>query len=474
MSTKFNILLVVLGMVFLFGTNLFAQLNVNIFNEQAIGAKSSDSTFEKTPYLFNQGDFISNYAHKDSFMLGADFATGLKNNAISYYDSYKDSFHYLVAPYFGYSAKDNFSFFARLNLEKARTNTTYVNRPFWAREYAGLHATFDIAKIEYKTTHFKLTFGRDYFMPGVYFYENLLFSRYNTAYDQMRFSYENTYFRLMTYNLALRPVQEDGIVAKRNLTGHRISINLPAGYLAFNDLMIYGGENQLLDLMALNPFLLLYPYVANKKHLTANNIMSLEMYLKKSGYFVFLELVVDDFQVDHKAPGDLEPPEWGINMTLGKDSLFHKVDWKINYTRVANRTFNAPVLSHEKYIHNNYPIGHWLGNNFWELKTTFTYRPSPRWTTDVTLAYLETGDEALYGTFNMDYLQYTVEQGYVEKFPFGKVKTQAGLILKSYYNVSSDLLLRGSFSYWPKNTRLENDFNFAITLAYRIDWKGPE
>ena len=61
-----------------------------------------------------------------------------------------------------------------------------------------------------------------------------------------------------------------------------------------------------------------------------------EFYLNYFDYFIFGEFVLDDFQADKKVPGDLEPAEYGINMTVGKNNIFNNYDWKLNFTKVSN------------------------------------------------------------------------------------------------------------------------------------------
>ena len=69
-------------------------------------------------------------------------------------------------------------------------------------------------------------------MPGIYFYENLLFSRYNYPYDQIAIEFKNKYFTLSTYYLSPNTVSGDDTVFQRHINGHRLTINLGDGYIA--------------------------------------------------------------------------------------------------------------------------------------------------------------------------------------------------------------------------------------------------
>ena len=407
-------------------------------------------------------------ARADSNVLGLDMVASGQSGAISPYDNYEDGLYYLISPFARYNFNSRLSMTLRVNVENIRENYLYPDRRYWADTFAGHRGAYDVATIDYAGEYVSVKAGRDYLQPGVYLYENLLFSRFAYAHDQIRVSLHNRYLEISSVYVSPTATRENGLLYNRHINAHRLSLRLPWGYMALNDVMIYGGVNQAMDIMAFNPLVFLYPYRKNKKHLDGNNLMSLELYLKQSDYFLFAEALLDDYQADRAVPTDLEPPEWGLNLTVGKINLIPDVLWKLNYTRVANRTFNAPDRTLEKYIDKNYPIGHWLGNNFWEIKTSFVYTPAPHWSTDITLSYLEYGEEALYAPFNRDYENYTVEQGYEENFPFGRIRSQAGVTVNSYYRFKEDWLVRGRLSYWPQNSILTNGFNAGLSLAYRF------
>ncbi len=406
-------------------------------------------------------------------VIGADLVAAGQSGALSPYDNYEDALYYLLSPHARYHFNDKISATVRVSVENIREDYLYPQRQYWGDTFAGHRGAYELASIDYRDKYFSIKVGRDYLQPGVYLYENLLFSRFAYSHDQIRVSLHNSLLEISSVYLSPTATRENGRLYNRHVNAHRLSLRLPWGYIALNDVMIYGGVNQSVDWMAFNPLVFLYPYRKNKKHLDGNNLMSVELYLRGDAWFLFTEALLDDYQADREVPTDLEPPEWGLNITLGKRELFRNVLWKLNYTRVANRTFNAPDRALEKYIEKNYPIGHWLGNNFWEVKSSLVYDPGSRWNVDLTLSYLEYGDEALYAPFNKDYENYTVEQGYEENFPFGRVRSQAGLTVNSYYCFSEEWLLRGRLSYWPRNTLLANSFNAGLSVAYRMRWSLP-
>ena len=461
-----------MGQTFLFCLfsfySLTAQITSNSFLEKEVLSLSASLPDTNTSYRFYLDKHLFDYLGTDSFGIGIDLNAAYQSGAISYYSNYEDNLSYLVSPYLHYQFIPSLSFDVRVNVENLQDQYLYPQRPYYSDNFSNHRGGFEIAKVSFENKYITVKFGRDFFLPGYYFYERLLFSSLNYPYDQIYLSFHNRYFELSTFYLSLNPVPYEGNTYQRHFNGHKLSFNLKNGYIAFTDIMLYGGVNQPIDPLLFNPLMLLYPYRKNKKNMDGNNIMMMEMYYNYHAYYIFVEFLLDDFQVDKETPEDLEPPEWGLNVTVGKEQLFKDMNWKINYTHVANRTFNAPNYDYEKYIYKNYPIGHWLGNNFWEIKTSLTYKGIPGLLADLTISHAELGEEALYGPFNKDYLDHTVEEGYEEDFPFGPIRLQTGASFKVYYNVIPNLLIKSALSYWLQNSHLKNDFAIMFGAAYHL------
>lgn len=445
---------------------LSAQITGNFYLEKKLNQTVLISDGIDSSYL-SQLDFI--YSGKTPKILyGLDLSASYKNSALSPYQVYNDHFHYLVSPFGHLKLTDHITLDVRGHIESKKDKLVYAERPYWSDELAGHRGGFEIAKITYDTDHFFVKYGRDYFLQGMYFYENLLFSQYNYPYDQLIYGFKNDYFELSSYYLALNSVREGDIINLRHLNGHRLSINLKIGYLAFNEVILFGGQNRQINIALFNPLLIYYSYQKNAKNFESNSLVSAELYLRYKNYFFFSEFLLDDFQIDNEVPGDLEPTECGMNVTIGKNKLTKNLNWKFNYTRVANRTYNAPTRDYEKFIYKNYPIGHFLGNNFWLVNSSLTYQSNAHFLMELTASHLEYGDEALYATFNKDFLNYTVEEGYSESFPFGNVKVQSGFQLTGWYSFYNKLLLKADLGYWFNNKLLKHDFTFGLGIAYHL------
>jgi len=65
-------------------------------------------------------------------------------------------------------------------------------------------------------------------------------------------------------------------------------------------------------------------------------------------------------------------------------------------------------------------------------------------------------------------MNYTVEQGYDEAFPFGPIQKQSGVIWSADYSGIPNLNVSTKAAYWFTNDILENDFSFRLALQYRF------
>ena len=442
--------------------SIFAQIyNNNFYLEKIILEQKYN--FSNT-YLRNLSDYISD-SLDNNHIFGIDVSTYHKNNAIDYYSTSNDNGHLLVSPYFHYKVNSKLKVDIRLNMENQKEELVDDNKTYWADNFAGYRGGFEIASIKYKSEHFSVTYGRDYFVPGLVLSENLLFSNHNYSYDQLLLQYYNKYLSVSTYYLKLNSFGSN----MRHLNGHRLSINLfDRGYLAFNEIILYGGKNRQFNPMLMNPFINYYMYQKNTKNFESNSILSSELFLQYNKIFFMFEFLVDDYQVDREVISDLEPMEYGLNISIGMKNILKDLNWSMNYTKVSNRTFNAPEKDYEKYIYKNYPIGHFLGNNFWEVKSNIQYNYK-NIMNEIDLYYREYGEEALYGKFNKDFMDsnVTMKEGYEENFPFGQIRNQLGITGKGYYKINNYFMLNLEMSYWIKEDFLEK-FNFMVGLTFHF------
>ncbi len=462
-----NKLLVFLSLLFwfVFSSPVFSQLYQNNI--------LLESRFERLRY-----NFLNLYARHtaDSLQIqnkhgqrdyGVDVIGGYRNSALDYYSVYNDNAHFLFSPYINGKFHENVSFKFRFNVENVKDELVDANKPFWADDLRNFRGGVEIGAITWKHDKFQVKFGRDFLFLPVVTNENLLFSNFNYPYDQLKLEYRNKDIAFSAYYLRLNSTRENGVIFNRHLNGHRLSINLfGKGYFAINEVILYGGENRNVNFLLLNPFIGYYVFQKNDRNFESNTLISTELFYQHHRLFAYVEFLLDDFQIDKEVSSDLEPNEFGYNITFGVKDIAPGLHWSLNHTKVANRTYNAPDQNYEKYIYKNYPIGHFAGNNFWEMKTSVRYEAGSRFMTDLDFFYREFGDEALYSEFNKIFLNFSVDQGYNEKFPFGEIRKQAGIVSNTFLTIGNNVTANLRFSYWFKKSFLKHRFNYSLNLAF--------
>lgn len=441
------------GFILWFVHQSSAQIATSLFSEY----NQNRAAYDTAAHIFPQ-------TNKD-FDFGLQATFGWQNDVLSPYQNWRDQTSAAVQPWLVWQVSPVLRLRLRGLIERDQHKALYPTRPYWSDTYGSYRGDLEIGILEYRSAWIDVSFGRDYFIPGPPFGENLLFSRYGYPYDQFGITLHNHHVRLSSNYLHLNDQGTvDGMV-RRHLNTHRLEIDLAGGYLGFSDVVIYGGVNRPVESALFNPFIAFFPYQHNQVGFESNTVMSVDFYLPWREWFAAGEFVLDDFQVDEKEPVDLEPTEYAFQLSLGRKNIFPGWHTRLNYTRVANRTFNAPDHVHEKYIYKNLPVGHVLGNNFWEARGILTFQPHAALTAELTVLHLEHGAEALYSAFNKDFLNYTVEQGYEESFPFGAIHSGTGLLFRGFYQPWSWLLLGAEFSAWPQNQILPADYNARFSLG---------
>lgn len=454
-------------------------VGIMVCNAMIFGQIYNNNPYLERSILFNERNFENLYTFhlEDHLMpsegnlslskIGFDVVGGYQNQVPNHYSVYNDQYHFLASPYFYSTFSKNVSFGVRLNIENVKDELMDENKVYWGDNFGEFRGGLEIGYVKFSNEHFEVKFGRDYFFPGYYTGENLLFSKYQYPYDQLKLVYRNKFLEFSSYYLPLVRTAQN---INRHLHGHRLSINLfGKGYVALNDVVLYGGEHKQIEVALLNPFIPYYVYSQNTPDFQSNTLLSMELFYRYKKAYIFTEFLLDDFQIEKKTPADLEPNEFGYNITLGVENILPKWYWSFNLTKVANRTYNTPDNTWEKYLNKNYPIGHFRGNNFWEISTSVKYYHSEDLAAKLSVYYNEFGDEALYGEFNKDFLNYTIEEGYSEPFPFGTVKSVSLTELKVFYTLARKIILSGGGSYWFKKTLSIKDFGYNLQATYHFN-----
>ena len=444
--------------------NIIIIFLISFLHSQLIKDRSSFNYIDFDHSL----NFHSSHSLNDSqlgvhnFFFSYDF---YNNSIINYNQKFKDD-NILFLYSFRDTLTKEIEFEISSYLQNYKESPIYSYSSYYNDEFLGFTGDIEKSYLSYDSNIFAFKIGRDYFSLGKFSEDRILFSTIGYPYDQIIFSFNNNNITISSFYLHLNPLKDGGIINNRHINGHRISYLTSNGYIALNDVAIYGGLNQEIHLPLFNPFNPLYVYQMNN-NFTLNSIISLEYLFEINNNYFFLEFVIDDFQIEKKESADLEPTEFGFMFELGR-KISENIRYNFNYTQIANRTFNAPVNIYEKMIYKQFPIGHYLGNNFWKVdnKLSLSYNKS---LLSIEFTYLVKGEEALFSAFNTDFMNYSISEGYREEFPFGTNEKMNGFILTyntyRFYNLN----LSTTISYWFESFLGNKGLNYNLCAEYSFN-----
>lgn len=470
-----NLYILILSLLLLLiPLELSAQIQRNFVLEQRMLVQKYNWD---NSYIRNVGDLLTQTELSDTnnfLKIGFQADVFIQNAAVDYSWNYNDRLNYSVVPVIYGRGTSNLTFYISAMAQNAKTDIVDSRKKYLGESQIGHWGDFEISKIQYETEHFYVKFGRDYFMPGMYFYESMLFSRYQYPYDQLHLAFRNKLLEVSSYYLRLNDMWESGTRFQRHLNGHRVSFNLfDNGYIALNEIMLYTGEQRPINLALFNPFLIYYIYQSNEYIESTNSLLSLDFFYNYHKLFIHAEFILDDFMTEREVYSDLEPTKYGLNLTFGVKDILPGLHWNINHTRIANRVYSTlnSRINIERFIHENLPIGDYLGSNFYEWKSSLTFI-SPKYQGELQFIYRLSGDDVLYSPYNTDHFQGhqssdTLEPGTVwnEAFPYvsggGDANTFWGFKIDNYYQIFNSLGLNLKASYWIEKGILSSNFNVA-------------
>ena len=206
----------------------------------------------------------------------------------------------------------------------------------------------------------------------------------------------------------------------RYFAGHRLDVHISKRIrVGVFETMIFGGPGRQVDLYYLNPIIFFHSSQVNEG-MNDNTFLGFDFSVKPiDGCKVYAQLMVDDFQVDNKEPGDKEPDQYGILAGAYLADVLPSVDIKAEYIRVTNWSFNQ-ALERNRYLYEGSLIGSALGNDYdqsrlWLIKWLGSYMAA-----SLNLSYLRQGEGVVSDEFTQPWLLATGQ--YSEAFPTGVVE----------------------------------------------------
>jgi len=353
------------------------------------------------------------------------------------------------------------------------------------KQFSGLYAYNEQAYLLYRNDWLKAKIGRDWLQIGAARQGQLLFSDNSRPFDQYRLTVAHKGLNFSFWGIQLnRRILSDSLQrrltpwANRYINGHRLSYSWKNRFtLGVSEVVVYGGPAINWELGYVNPLMMYYAYNVNQKGLAANLFYNIDWDLYFHKLELYGEFLIDDFQAEKKEPRDLEPNELGLTLGLQWADPFNIRGLSVNaeYTQVRNRTYNAPVNDWEKYLHHGEVIGYYLGNNLERYFLSLRYWVNGRLYGRLYGAFLRRGEGSVEDVFNTDYLNYTVEQGYHEPFPFGIVEEQVQGGARVYYHPLNAIRIEAEAAYRQfsnyQNVRGASHSEWLFNLRLWMEWR---
>jgi len=339
----------------------------------------------------------------------------------------------------------------------------------------------------YALLHFDkyfVKFGRDFIRWGRGRDATLLISDYARPVDHLlaQLDFSRARFTYVAAKLDRAPLADSSVArygvdyAERYLTAARAEAELSKNRLrlGFTQFVVSGGPNRAFEWNYLNPFLIYHGEQLNDKQPGGNIFVAVDFMARpKNGLEFYGQLLIDDLQIEKRGRGDLEPNE--IGYLLGVEKAVNAATIGLEYTRVANRTYNT-VREWEKFLHRRRPLAHFLGNDFdrWLLSTNLYAGKQVQ--LYLTTELLRRGEGRIDSTFDRPWENATLEKGYREKFPFGVVERSWQFRLEARWHPQPGFFLavHGQYARFKNfSNRIgveENDRGVFVRLWWEKDW----
>ena len=338
----------------------------------------------------------------------------------------------------------------------------------------------------YALLHFDkylVKFGRDFIQWGRGRDATLQISDYSRPVDHFfaQFDFPRARFTYVAAKLDRTPLADSLVArygvehAERYLAAGRVEFEPRKNRLriGISQFVVNGGPNRAFEWYYLNPFIFYHGEQLNEKQ-GGNTFGALDFVARpRPGLELYGQLLVDDVQIEKRGRGDLEPNEFGY--LLGVEKALNAATVGLEYTRVANRTYNT-VREWEKFLHRNRPLAHALGNDFdrWLLHANLYAGKQVQ--LYLTTELLRRGEGRIDSTFDRPWENATPEEGYRENFPSGVVEKSWQLRFEARWHPRPGFFLAAHGQYARhknfanRSGNNENDTGFFLRFWWEKDW----
>lgn len=289
----------------------------------------------------------------------------------------------LLLPFAGFQSGRGLAGGLRFRMDTDGARVPDFNGREWRHDWTGeaknAYVMLDLGRAD-------VLLGRDDLRWGASDHSSLLMSAYAPALDQVGLRLRlgpvtaSSFFTSLDDMVLATPTAEApgdtlpaGTRVRRHLSGHRIQWRVNDRLsVGLAEAVVYGGVDRGLEPEYMIPVSIYYAAQWNQDR-NDNMIGDFTIDLRpKRDVELYGELLVDDFQIDHKSPGDKEPFEGGflvgqrIYNPLGLDGGVLRIEWG----KVEPFTYNQ-VLPWNRYLYKGRPIGFDLGSDAQAIDVEF-------------------------------------------------------------------------------------------------------
>ncbi|HUI31691.1 MAG TPA: capsule assembly Wzi family protein [Candidatus Acidoferrales bacterium] len=362
----------------------------------------------------------------------------------------------------------------------------------------GLKALHQQAYVQYSDRYVDLTFGRDYLSWGYGNDGAVLVSPTAGAFDMISALVKTHVVKFNWFVAQLNQMYEyypdtnsympvgargtTGPLVNRYFTGSRVEFNIcDKVFLGAYQAATFGGVNAPIDLEDINPVRVTYETETNdQKDLNTFLGFDFSMFWPKN-LNPYGDLMIDDWQVDHKTIGDLKPNLYAFDIGLRASNILENfgvsgTDANLQYMMVRNRVYNEyDWASFEKLLLRNYPIAVPYGDDFWNIDLRLSHWLTYNWKFGIEVMHIEHGNQNIYGPYTMPWLtdpNITVQTGYSEPFPYRVIQETNLFGANVMYQPQANLYGRAMISYSQnRNYRYapgidKGVISFLVTIYY--------
>jgi hypothetical protein len=269
-----------------------------------------------------------------------------------------------------------------------------------------------------------------------------------------------------------------GDVVKRHVSGHRIDIRvLPSLEIGLSETIVYGGPDRGLEPGYLNPLNFFY---AQQWNLSKNDnpIWSLDAcWWPKDRLQVYGQMVVDDYQFEHKGERDKEPAEVGFLVGFHSGDPFGLAGVSLTgeYVRVNPWTYNQP-LPWNRYKYGDAVLGHPIGPDadalFMKVGKWFNRILS----LELDYSFVRHGETSIDSDWPVPIAGSWGGASFPQGFPLGVASKSHRLGLTARYHPALHFDVDG-FASVEKTTDYDNfeglkslDLAFGLSVSFRPEW----